>query len=265
MRRWRSRIVPAAVAILLPTAIGFFVDVAVPSRVHIARAALSNKSTAVAATARDDSAALRIACSRNRAAGITVMRTLRPLVASCNDRAAPLAVRVRSLACGAVGSRIRIVGARCTRAAIDTASAHRASGSSGGRVVPGGAGDAAVRTVGAAGVAVGTVMRIVVGAHTISDRVGPVDWIQVRSVVVVRRIIVTTAMGDDRADGDTDDEASEIAGGGTGFNFSRGRRVLRDVGYVVDGRAGRDGVDLARHGRSGRPGTLRGRGHEPNA
>jgi hypothetical protein len=226
--------IPAAISVLLPSVIGFLVDVAVLSSVHIPGATLSHESTTILSAPGDDSAAFRRARSGNGAARVGVMSRLSPLVAFGDDGAAPLAIGIRSLTRGAVGPGVGIVGASRTGASIGAARADRPSVGSPRGVVPSAARDSAVWAIGSTRIPIGAVIWVVECAHAVSYRVWSINRVGIRPVVVVRGIVVSAAVGDRRAYSRSNDENAKVPGGAARFDFTARGRGLRNIGDAVN-------------------------------
>src|SRR5271168_3271498 len=165
------------------------------------------------------------------------MASLRPLVALGNYRAAPLTVGIRTLPRGCVSTRVGIVGASGTGAAVHATATNGAPASSSGRVIPGSPGDASVWSIRSAGYTVRSGVRIVVSPNPVGDRIGSIDRIRIRPVIIVGRVIVSAPVNNGGSHRRSDDEHPEITCRATRFNLSAGRGGLRHIGDVVDRRA----------------------------
>ena len=141
------------------------------------------------------------------------MSGLSPFVAFRYYRAAPLAVGIGPLPSGAVSAGVWIVSAACATAAGRSAGSHCPRVSSSSRVVSGAARDPAVRTIRAAGITIGSVVRIVVRTHTVGYRVGAIDRISVRRAIVIGRIVVAASVSDRCPYSESNDKYTKIAGG----------------------------------------------------
>src|SRR5208283_5419067 len=145
-----------------------------------------------------------------------------------------------ALAGGCVGAGPRIVSRRNSSSAVGRLRGGDTAICAGDGVVPSYGAGRTVGTIDRAADRISSGIRVIHGGNAITIWIGPVNRVRIRTVPVIRRVVVTSTVND----GGPNHKHSEIACRVTGLHNERGRINYGYIGHVVDRRGGRDLIDL---------------------
>src|SRR5947208_10305032 len=180
------------------------------------------------------------------------------------DRLPPRTVSVRTLFSRSVGTGVGIICLGHTPASVRTIRGGTSGVCSSVRIVGGTGRGPSVRAVNPAGRSVGAAICIIVRTYTVRGSIRTIDGVSTNRVSIIRWIVITSAAGQDRANGGASYESSQISRGVTRLDGTFRSRCLSNVSYIVNRRAWRDRVNLFRHRSRRGPGSRRIGRHEPD-
>src|SRR6478735_5309929 len=156
-----------------------------------------------------------------------------------DDGLPPGTVGVRTLFSGSIGTGIRIICLGDTPASVRTVGGSAARVRPGVRIVGSTGRSPAVRAVNPAGNSVGAAICIIVRTYTVRGSIRTVDGVSTHRITIIRRIVITGAAGEDRSNGGSSYERSQISRGVARLESALGSGGLGHIGDVVNRRAGR--------------------------
>src|SRR4029077_9039278 len=169
------------------------------------------------------------------------------LVAIGYDGLPPRTVGVRTLFSGSIGTGIRIKCLGDTPAPVRTVGGSTACVRPGVRIVGGAGRSPAVRAVNPAGDSVGPTICIIVRTYTVRGSIRTIDGVSTHRITIVRRIVITSATGEDRSNSGASDESPQVSRGVARLNSPLGCSGLGHIRDIVNGRAWRNRVNLCRN------------------
>src|SRR5438105_5608526 len=138
------------------------------------------------------------------------------------DRLPPRTVSVRTLFSRSIGTGVGIICLGHTPASVRPVRGSASGVCASVRIIGSTGRGPSVRAVNPAGRSVGAAICIIVRTYTVGGSIRTIDGISTNRVTIIRWIVITSAAGQDRSNGGTSYESSQITGGRARLNAAFG-------------------------------------------